>query len=129
MAWQVVWVGLLMAAVTLATQAFAIHTGSDNWQTMVFTVLTLAQMWQVMAIRSEQPRCSSRASVTNLPLLGAVLLTFVLQLAVIYVPPLNPIFKTAPLTAAELMICIAMSSVVFVALEINKGLVRLLNTD
>jgi hypothetical protein len=33
------------------------------------------------------------------------------------------------LTAAELMICIAMSSAVFVALEISKGLVRLLNTD
>ena len=53
MAWQVVWAGLLMAAITLLTQAFAIHTGRDHWQTMVFTVLTLTQMWQVMAIRSD----------------------------------------------------------------------------
>jgi Ca2+-transporting ATPase len=129
MAWQVAWVGLLMAAATLATQALAIQAGSGNWQTMVFTVLTLTQMWQVMAIRSEHASVFQQGFFTNLPLLGAVLLTFVLQLAVIYVPPLNPIFKTAPLSTAELMICIAMSSAVFVALEINKGLVRPLNTD
>ena len=47
MAWQIVWVGMLMAA-------FALHTGNDHWQTMVFTVLTLTQMWQIMAIRSDR---------------------------------------------------------------------------
>ena len=70
MAWQVVWAGLLMAAITLLTQAFAIHTGRDHWQTMVFTVLTLAQMWQIMAIRSERESLVQQGLFTNMPLLG-----------------------------------------------------------
>lgn len=51
-------------------------------------------------------------------------LTFVLRLAVIYLPPLNAIFDTAPLTAAELFGYVAVSSVVFIAIEIDKWIMR-----
>ena len=121
---QIVWVGLLMAGITLLTQAFAVHVGDGHWQTMVFTVLTLAQMWQVMAIRSDRVSLFRQGVRSNLPLLGAVLLTFVLQLGVIYIPQLNPIFRTAPLTAAELLGCIAVSGLVFVAVELDKWRLR-----
>ena len=50
---QVIWVGMLMGAITLATQAFGVNAERDSWQTLVFTVLTLSQMWQIMAIRSD----------------------------------------------------------------------------
>ncbi|MDA8252389.1 MAG: cation-translocating P-type ATPase [Rhodospirillales bacterium] len=124
MAWQVIWVGLLMAAVTLLTQAFAVRTGREHWGTMVFTVLTLTQMWQVLAIRSDRDSLLELGVGSNLPLLGAVLLTFVLQLAVVYLPPLQPIFDTAPLTVGELLACIALSSIVFFAVEAAKRLAR-----
>jgi P-type Ca2+ transporter type 2C len=54
-------------------------------------------------------------------LLGAILLTFALQMATIYVPALNPIFKTQPLSAGELAICIAAAALVWVAVEIEKA--------
>jgi len=57
-------------------------------------------------------------------LLGAVLLTFALQMATIYVPALNPVFKTVPLTAGELCISILLSTVVFLAVEIAKAFKR-----
>lgn len=60
----------------------------------------------------------------GLTLLGAIVLTFGLQLATIYLPWLNPIFKTEPLTAAELGFCLAAASLVFVAVEVEKWLVR-----
>jgi len=41
-------------------------------------------------------------------------------MATIYVPALNPIFKTQPLTIGELGLTLAMSAVVFVAVEIEK---------
>lgn len=124
MLWQVVWMGLLMAAATLTAQAFALQSGRDHWRTMAFTVLTLAQMWQVLAIRSDQVSLLRQGLFSNLPLLGAVLLTFTLQLALIYVPPLSAIFHTAPLTGGELAACIALSSIVFFAIEATKWVAR-----
>jgi len=55
---------------------------------------------------------------------GGLLFTFALQLATIYVPWLNPVFKTAPLTFDELFFCLAMSTVVFVGVEIEKWMIR-----
>jgi len=117
---HIVWVGLLMGGASLVTQAWSISTGTSHWQTMVFTVLCLSQMGHVLAVRSESESLFSQGLLSNKPLVGAFLLTFGLQLATIYVPFLNPIFKTEPLTAGELGFTLAMSSVVFVAVEIEK---------
>ncbi|MBX9659435.1 MAG: calcium-translocating P-type ATPase, PMCA-type [Nitrospiraceae bacterium] len=123
--WQdILWVGLLMGGVSLITQAWAYHTGHAHWQTMVFTVLTLSQMGNVLAIRSERESFFTLGPLTNRPLLGAVLLTFALQMGTIYIPALNPIFKTEPLDRDELLVCLALSSVVFIGVEIQKWLIR-----
>lgn len=119
--WQhILGVGLLLGGLCLGIQAWAISTGHAHWQTMVFTVLTLGQMAHVMAIRSESEPLWRLGIGTNKPLLGAVLLTFALQMATIYVPFLNPIFKTEPLSLAELALCLAAASVVWVAVELEK---------
>jgi Ca2+-transporting ATPase len=123
--WQhILWVGLLMGGVALLTQAWAIHTGSAHWQSMVFTVLTLSQLGHVMAIRSERESLFVQGVLSNRALIAAVVLTFALQLAVLYVPWLNPIFRTEPLSLAELAACLALSSVVFIGVEIEKWLIR-----
>ncbi|MGZ8250796.1 MAG: calcium-translocating P-type ATPase, PMCA-type [Methylophilaceae bacterium] len=123
--WQhMVWVGLLMAGLTLAAQAWAYHTGSAHWQTMAFTVLTVSQLGHVLAIRSEKESLFSIGLFSNRPMAAAVSVTFILQMATIYVPAFNPIFKTAPLSMGELAICLALSSVVFIAVEIEKWLIR-----
>ncbi|HEY0846941.1 MAG TPA: calcium-translocating P-type ATPase, PMCA-type [Noviherbaspirillum sp.] len=117
-------VGLAMAGVSLFAQAWAIHNGSENWQTMVFTVLTLSQMGHVLAIRSDRESLFSQGLGSNLPLLGAVALTFALQMATVYVPFLNPIFRTAPLTGQELLFCLLLSTAVFFMVEIEKLMIR-----
>jgi Ca2+-transporting ATPase len=57
-------------------------------------------------------------------LFGAVVLTFLLQMATLYVPPLSRVLKTQPLSAGELLGCVAVASLVFVAVELEKLLVR-----
>ncbi|MBA3057446.1 MAG: cation-translocating P-type ATPase [Gammaproteobacteria bacterium] len=119
--WQhILWVGLLLGGLCLLVQAWALSTDHAHWQTMVFTVLTLGQMAHVLAIRSESESLFSLGLGSNRPLLGAVLLTFGLQMATIYVPVLNPIFRTQALSLAELTLCLAASSVVFFAVEFEK---------
>ncbi|MBK6786472.1 MAG: calcium-translocating P-type ATPase, PMCA-type [Betaproteobacteria bacterium] len=123
--WQhILWVGLLMGAATLLTQAWALHSGSAQWQSMVFTVLTLSQLGHVLAIRSERESLFTQGVFSNRMLVAALALTFVLQMAVLYVPWLQPIFKTAPLSAGELAACLALSSVVFIGVELEKALIR-----
>ena len=46
------------------------------------------------------------------------------QLAVIYLPVLNAVFHTRPLPPADLAFCLALASLVLVAVEIEKLLVR-----
>jgi len=119
--WQhILFMGLLIAGLCLAVQAWALHTGHAHWQTMVFTVLTLAQMAHVLAIRSENEPLWRLGFASNRPLLYAVLLTFALQMATIYVPFLNPIFRTAPLSLLELGLCLAAALVVYAAVELEK---------
>ena len=95
-----------------------------HWQTMVFTVLTLAQMAHVLAIRSETQSLFAQGLRSNLALSGAVALTFALQLAAIYLPALQPVFRTQALTIAELALCLGAAAVVFAAVEIEKALRR-----
>jgi len=121
---HIVWVGLLMGAASLFTQAWSLKTGHAHWQTMIFTVLCLSQMGHVIAIRSERESIFTQGFFSNKPLVGAFLLTFGLQMATIYVPALNPIFKTEPLTLNELLFTLALSSVVFIAVEIEKFIRR-----
>jgi len=121
---HIIWVGLLMGFVSITTQALFIDSIQTHWQTMVFTVLCLSQMGHVLAVRSEYESFFRQGALSNKPLLGAILLTFILQTTTIYVPFLNPVFKTEPLTAREFIITILLSSVVFIAVEIEKAVKR-----
>ena len=124
MAWHILWVGLLMGIVTLATQAWAIHHSGSHWQTITFSVLCFSQLGHVMAIRSESKSIFQTGVLSNKPLLIAILGTGLLQMGVIYLPFFNSIFKTQPLSFKELMLTLAVSSIVFFAVEIEKAIKR-----
>ena len=101
MAYHIAWVGLLMAGITLGTQALATYHHNSHWQTMVFTVLSLAQLGHVMAIRSEKEFLFKLGLFSNPQLLVIVFLTFLLQVSVIYLPFANKILKTTPLSLSN----------------------------
>jgi Ca2+-transporting ATPase len=117
---HIVWVGLFMAFLTLGTQAWAIHNNNAHWQTMVFTVLSMAQLAHAFAIRSDYELIYKKGFFTNPLLLGAVLFVFVLQLGVIYLPFANKIFKTQSLSLFELALCMGATVVLFLAVELEK---------
>jgi len=125
--YHILWVGLLMAGVTLATQAYALHNNFAHWQTMVFTVLSFAQLGHVLAVRSDKAFLFQQGLFSNSLLFLSVLFTFCLQLGVIYIPFLNEIFNTQPLSIQELGFCIGMALIVFHAVELEKLIKRLHN--
>lgn len=117
--YHILWVGGLMAAVTLVTQYLALQH-RWHWQTMVFTVLSLSQLGHVLSIRSDRTFLFKQGLLTNKPLLLAVGGTCLLQMAVIYLPFFNDLFKTEALSLGELAACLGLSAVVFHAVELEK---------
>ncbi len=120
MAWHILWVGLLMGLVTLGMQWYAIEHSGSHWQTMAFTVLCFSQLGHVLAIRSNRRSAFRGPWWSNKPMLFALAFTAGLQMMVIYIPLFNRVFRTQPLSAGELGLTIAVSSVVFWAVEIEK---------
>jgi Ca2+-transporting ATPase len=120
---HMIWVGMLMAGITLSLQGWAIRNGM-HWQTIVFNVLCLCQMGHVLAIRSEKQSLFSIGIFSNKPLIGAVIIALLLQFVITYVPFFQPIFQTEALTLNEFLLVGAASSLVFFAVEIEKFISR-----
>ncbi len=118
MAIQIVWVGMLMAALSLFVGCRA--WGGDAWQTMIFTTMVFAQLFLAMAVRSSRYLLLQIGIFSNLPLLGAIVVTFLLQLAVLYIPVCADFFHTVPLTPLQLATCIGFAVLLGLAVEVEK---------
>jgi len=121
---HVLWVGLLMAAVSLSMGFWYWSAGREQWQTMLFTTLTLSQMAHILAIRTERISLFRAGLFSNTALLGAVLLTFFLQMAIVELPFFQNIFKTVGLSLLDLTISLLLSSIIFWAVETEKWIAR-----
>jgi Ca2+-transporting ATPase len=121
---HIIWVGLLMAFLSTGVGYGYWRAGHQNWQTMLFTTLTLSQMAHVLAIRSERSSLFQIGLLSNVPLLAAVTLTVTLQLGVAYLPFLQRVFSTRPLSAVDLSLSIFLSALIFGAVELEKCVVR-----
>ncbi|MFN2187914.1 MAG: cation transporting ATPase C-terminal domain-containing protein, partial [Candidatus Promineifilaceae bacterium] len=124
---QIIWIGILMGAVSIVIGRIAYDYEGVPWQTMVFTTLVLSQMGNALAIRSSRDSLFSIGIFSNRLMVLAVLLTFALQLMLIYIPLFQGVFKTEPLTIPQLLICLGASAIVFVILELYKWVLRLRN--
>ena len=123
-------VGSVMAAATLlvldASLPGGFLKGSGNLryaQTMAFTTLTLAQLFNVFNSRSD--RRSAFVNVfANRWVWAAISLSLVLQAAVVYIQPLQYAFGTVGLSGGDWLRCLAAASAVLWARELAKFVLR-----
>jgi Ca2+-transporting ATPase len=124
MARDILWIGLLMGLVSLGVGYLYYQmdpaTSPAVWQTIIFTTLTMAQMGNALATRSDRDTLFQIGVFSNKAMLGSVLLTFALQLAVIYVPFLNQAFSTTPLSLRDLLVSLGFGTIIFFAVELFK---------
>ena len=95
---------------------------AENWQTFLFTTLVFSQMALALCVRSESNPPFRIKLLSNPSLLLALLVTVVLQLAVVYAPPLQTLFHTRPLSLWELVGVFGITAAVFVAAEVLEKL-------
>ncbi|MEZ4459103.1 MAG: cation-translocating P-type ATPase [bacterium] len=117
---HIVWVGLLMGLVSVAAQAYFIGQEVEHWQTMVFTVLCLSQLGHAVAIHAGDLAAFQKGFFENRVFFAAIGIAFAAQMAAVYVPFMNTILKTSPLSLSELAWTLGASAVVLVAVEIEK---------
>ncbi len=117
--------GFLMGLLAFGIGAWYWRMDSPLWQTMVFTTITLSEMGYVLGIRSNRDSLFQIGLFSNRAMVAAVALTVTLQLAVVYVPFLQGIFKTSALPLRELLICFSASIALFLFVELIKWLRRL----
>lgn len=116
---DIVWVGILMGILSLIVGYWGFRSGADItvWRTMVFTTLTFAQMGNALSIRSSDDLLITIGLFSNRLMIGAVVLTVVLQLMLLYIPFFQGVFNVAPLSWSQLLICFVLSWVLFSAVE------------
>ncbi|AAU92928.1 cation-transporting ATPase, E1-E2 family [Methylococcus capsulatus str. Bath] len=91
--------------------------GSAAWQTMLLTVLVFSQMAVALALRSRSRPTVQLGWGSNPALLGAVAATVLLQLAIVYLPPLQTAFQTTALSLGDLAVAGASAVAVFLGTE------------
>jgi Ca2+-transporting ATPase len=121
-------IGIVFAILTILLMEFAYNNPNDtwraHWKTIVFTTLCLAQLVHALAVRSDQRLLIEMNFFSNPFLLGAVVVTALLQLALLYIPPISDFFDTDPLSLAELGACLVVCALVLLWIEGEKLFIR-----
>jgi Ca2+-transporting ATPase len=112
--------GVIMSLVSIGVGLLAFRNGDAHWQTLLFTTLVFSSLALALGVRSETRALWTLGLGSNRWMLGAVALTVVLQLAVVYVPVLQTIFGTTAMPARDLLVAVAAAASVLAAVEVWK---------
>ncbi|MBI1353978.1 MAG: HAD-IC family P-type ATPase [Acidobacteria bacterium] len=116
--------GGLMGLVALGLGWRYWSLGLEQWQTVLFTTLTLSQMALALATRSERESVFTMNPASNWYLYAAVGASTALQLGVVYWPAAQSLFQTTPLSWEDLGVCLAASTAILWAAELEKLIKR-----
>ena len=121
---QILWIGTLVAAVSLMIGGLFKNQG-QVWQTMVFTTLTLSQLQFALSSRSSRSPLFGKGFFNNKIMIMTIAGTLLLQVSLLYIPFLQKIFRTMPLSFSQLGVCFAGSMIVLFAAELEKWILRI----
>ena len=115
--------GLMIGTLTLLAYRLGIHEDPSNvviGQTMAFAVLSLSQLVHVFNIRSKTQSIFKTGVFSNMYLVYAVLISFIMMIAVLFIPFLQNIFKVVTLSPRDILIVAGLSFMPLIIVEIFK---------
>ena len=120
---HILWVGVMIAAITLGVGYMYYVPGDKTWQTMMFTTLALTQIGHALGLRAVGGKLLDNLRA-NPAIIGVTVLTILLQLAAVYIPFLDRFFEVVPLSAANFGFSVVLGGLVWVAVEIEKRILH-----
>lgn len=124
---SMIFYGVLVGAITLAAYWLGEYVLSDptvadgTANTMAFATLVFGELTRAFAVRSETRSIFSIGVFSNSAMNKAFLVSLALQLAVLFIPFLQEIFKVQSLTGIEWVIVILLSLVPLIVSELTKA--------
>lgn len=122
MIYRILTFGTVMAVGTLLAfyLEYSATANVTRARTVAFCTLVMFQLFYVFSVRSEYRNIWEVGIKSNIKLLYAVIVSFLLQLAVVYLPAMNTVFRTEPLGVEEWLISLPISLSALVISEIWK---------
>ncbi|MBP7462645.1 MAG: cation-translocating P-type ATPase, partial [Candidatus Delongbacteria bacterium] len=117
---QVILMGLAIGLIAILAGYVSWVNRIENWQTILFTTLAVAQMFQALGVRSYRDSIFKIGLMSNRTMAGMIALAFILQLGAIYIPFLQTFFTTRGLTLPQLLLTIGIGSLILVLTEFQK---------
>lgn len=102
--------------------------GHLNGMTMAFLTINLAELFHAISMRTQRGSLI-KLKTFNWWLFGALTLTFLLNIALIYVPAFEVLFDFAPINFTEFMIALALAFSVLPVLEVYKFIMRTIDKN
>ncbi|RCA12203.1 calcium-translocating P-type ATPase, PMCA-type [Enterococcus durans] len=124
---SMIFYGVLVGVITLAAYWLGEYVLSNpnvadgTANTMAFATLVFGELTRAFAVRSETRSIFSIGVFSNSAMNKAFLVSLALQLAVLFIPFLQEIFKVQSLTGMEWLIVIMLSLVPLIVSEITKA--------
>jgi Ca2+-transporting ATPase len=119
---RIVFIAVLMAVAVFFVFRWQLpEVGLEKARTIAFSILVAAQWFNALNARSERRSLFRVGLFKNRWLLGGIGLAVLIQLAVIYLPPLQGVFYTVPLGIRDWGLVLLVASSVLVAEEIRKA--------
>ncbi|TAH62875.1 MAG: calcium-translocating P-type ATPase, PMCA-type [Gottschalkiaceae bacterium] len=117
--------GTIIGILTLAAFNIGSNESLTIGRTMAFTTLSLSQLVHTFNTRSIDKSIFKIGFTTNKKLLGAILISLLLMLGIIFIPALREIFKLGFLSPLQWGIVLGLSLIILVAVELIKALTNL----
>lgn len=124
MARHIFTMGILLGVVALGAGLYLWAHHSAAWQTAIFLTLALGQTFQALAARSWRDSAFRKGFLSNPLLLASVVLAASATLLIAYLPAFQMFFGTHALPPGELFAVLALSTVIFWAIELEKWYLR-----
>ena len=124
------WILAIMTAVLMSSGTVLLFVGAlrqhglEYARTVAFTTMAVFQLWNVLNMRSASKSLFSLGLGSNRYVLGAIAASLLLQLLIIYLPFFHPMFHLVPMAVGDWIVIAALTSSIFVAIELYKILVR-----
>lgn len=119
---RLVYLIIMMVGLVFGFFVFLIERGESlpMIQTQIFTLFAFCAWFKMLGARSEKQSCFQWGFLKNRYLGFGLLLSILLQAAVLYIPYLREIFHTEPLSLRQMLILLGWGSIVLWVEEFRK---------